>query len=227
MTTSELLTTVAENIPSIHEAGKKEGIEEGKKAEYDAFWDTLQDYGNEQGRNYYYAFSYNLWDDTTFNPKYPIIGQANTSTGCHSIFYANTLITDTKVPIIVKARSLHSTFYRCKNLITIREINVSPATIYAEGTFQECESLVNLKITGTIEQNNFNLCWSKKLSTESIVSVIEALSDEESLSGLSVTLSQTAVDNMVFPFTSEKTGITYNSWSELESTRDKWTITLR
>ena len=81
-----------------------------------------------------------------------------------------------------------------------------------------------MNVEGVIGQNGFDVHWSTNLKTASIVSIVEALSD--STSGLSVTLSQTAVNNMVFPFTSERTGITYGSWSELEGTKTNWTISL-
>ena len=64
--------------------------------------------------------------------------------------------------------------------------------------------------------------WSTKLSGASIVSIIEALST--TTSGLSVTLSQTAVNNMTFPIVGNKG--TYNSWTELEQSKTNWTISL-
>jgi hypothetical protein len=62
------------------------------------------------------------------------------------------------------------------------------------------------------------------LSTKSIVGIFEHLS--ESVTGNTLTLKQTAVDDMVFPFTSEQSGITYYSWDELVETKANWTISL-
>jgi hypothetical protein len=43
-------------------------FEAGKKAEWDAFWDAYQDYGNRVQ----YPNAFYMWDDTYFKPKYPI-----------------------------------------------------------------------------------------------------------------------------------------------------------
>ena len=88
--------------------------------------------------------------------------------------------------------------------------------------FTGATGLKNFVIEGTIGQNNFNVSACRELSGGSIVSIIEALST--TTSGLSVTLSQTAVNNMTFPITGNKG--TYNSWTELEQSKTNWTISL-
>lgn len=52
-------------------SGVNEVYEAGKKAEYDEFWDSYQDYGTR--RYYKNAFSGNCWNEHTFRPKYDII----------------------------------------------------------------------------------------------------------------------------------------------------------
>ena len=199
------LDDMAAEIPKV--------FEEGKQAEYDAFWDALQDYGNKEGRNYHYKFCYNLCDDRTFNPKYPIIcSEANTSAS--NMFYYNTLITDTKVPIIVLGTNIAGFAYRAYRLVTIRELNLNKNTKFNANSFQNCTALENFNVTGTIGQNGFNVQWSTKLNKASIESIINALSAKES--GLTVTLSQTAVNNA---FTAEE-------WEALEATKTNWTIFL-
>ena len=89
-------------------------------------------------------------------------------------------------------------------------------------TFSKCDELENIVIEGVIGKNGFNVSACTKLSGASIVSIIEALSD--TTSGLTVTLSQTAVDNMAFPIVGNKG--TYNSWTDLEQSRTNWTISL-
>lgn len=39
MSIAEKLQTIVENEQRVYEAGKNKGIEEGKKLEYDRFWD--------------------------------------------------------------------------------------------------------------------------------------------------------------------------------------------
>ena len=52
------------------DAGYEEGNTAGKKSQYDLFWDTFQDYGNQ--KYYSYAFHNKRFNDETFKPKYDI-----------------------------------------------------------------------------------------------------------------------------------------------------------
>lgn len=106
-------------------------------------------------------------------------------------------------------------------LTTIEKIIIAETTPISTNWFgSNCHNLKNLVIEGKIGKNNFNVQWQTKLSGASIVSIIEALST--TTSGLTVTLSQTAVDNMTFPITSIRKDAdgneyttTYNSWIDL------------
>ena len=208
MSIAEKLTTVAENVPKVYEAGKK--------AEWDAFWDTYQKLGVSQA--YTQAFYTNRWTDENYKPKYPFI-----CTSCASM-YNSCRISDTLVDIDVSACSdTPYLFGYVSSLVTIRKLIVSENTMYTS-SFVDLKNLENLTIEGEIGQNGFNVQWSKKLSGKSIVSIIEALSSETS--GLTVTLSQTAVTNMTFPITSKQTKITYDSWETLIATKSNWTISL-
>ena len=76
--TSKKLQEIAENIPKAYEAG----IAEGKKAEYDAFWDTFQQNGDRD--NYYRCFYGEGWTNENLKPKYDIVPDKksnNTSSG--------------------------------------------------------------------------------------------------------------------------------------------------
>ena len=211
MSIAEKLTTVAENVSKVYEAGKK--------AEYDEFWDSFQENGNRTA--YTNAFSYGGWTDEIYNPKYTI-----KPTSCNNLFAAASYLTDTKVDIDLTDTSGSQKYYifsSARKLKTIRKLIVPPEWS-ATGCFDNCISLENLTIEGTIGKNNFNVQWSTNLSGESIVSIIEALSS--TTSELTVTLSQTAVNNMTFPITSKQTGITYDSWETLIATKSNWTISL-
>ena len=217
----------------------------GKQTEYDTFWDTFQSNGTRV--NYGNAFGGVGWTDTLFKPKYDICptdgymmfrgtGITNIADLSVSLDFANTTnfqymfqwasvrhigTIDTR-----KATNVSNPFYYATVLETIDKLILKD-----DGTqnldsniFGNTNALKNIIIEGKIGKS-VNFQWSTKLSTASIVSVIESLLDNPT-GNLTVTLSQTAINNMVFPFTSEKTGITYNSWSELENTKDKWTISL-
>ena len=84
MSITDKLVVIAENEQKVYDAGYKkgkqeggdteaaynQGVEDGKKAEYDAFWDAYQENG---GRTVYgYAFAGNGWKTEVFSPKYNI-----------------------------------------------------------------------------------------------------------------------------------------------------------
>lgn len=221
--------------------------EAGKKAEYDNFWDSIQNYGNRVD----YAWAFRYWNCDYIRPKNKVVptvvGSLNQMFKESNIKKIEAEYFDfSKVPIGTSdTQGNYYTFSSCKNLEEIEDIGFQPninyincfawgynletiaklrsdETVKWTNAFIQCHSLKNLTIEGTIGQNGFNVQWSTKLSGESIVSIIEALSD--TTSGRTVTLSRTAVDNMVFPITGNKG--TYNSWTELEQTKTNWTISL-
>ena len=230
MSIADKLTTVAENVSKVYNAGYEkgkaegggdvtdrydEGFADGKKAEYDEFWDDFQDNGNRN--NYYYTFTQNTtarsWTDKTYNPKYPIIcvGQQ----GASNMFSYNVDITDTKVPIRIEG-STNMAFYSAKNLRTIRTLTFVESTTITNNTFGSCTELVDIEFDGVIA-NNLNLSWSTKLNAKSIVSAVEHLSS--TTSGLTATFSQTAIDNANWSTTD------YASWDALIATKTNWTFT--
>jgi hypothetical protein len=186
----------------------KAGYDNGEYATRKILWDGLQNKG--KAANYYYAFAYNRFDDDNFNPPYNI-KSTNTKTGTQCIFYNNTLITDTKVEIIAGQDSSNC-FYGMSNCHTIRKFTVNEETAFT-GAFTKATSLVNIEIGGTIGQK-FDIRWCTKLSKESIISIINALS--ETKSSLTVTFSEEAVNN----------SFTTDEWNELVATKSNWTISL-
>lgn len=60
-----------------YDTGKAEGIEQGKQAEYDAFWDAFQKNGTLDKYQFVFAgndmYDNGVWNDTNFKPKYDII----------------------------------------------------------------------------------------------------------------------------------------------------------
>jgi hypothetical protein len=99
---------------------------------------------------------------------------------------------------------------------TIEEIISKADAIYNDNTFTGCSKLVNVKFSGIIG-SAINFKWSTKLSKASITSIINALSPDTS--GLTVTLSQTAVTSAFGSTTSDE-------WLNLVATKSNWTISL-
>jgi hypothetical protein len=216
---------------------------EGKKSQYDAFWDKYQDYGNRGV--YEFAFAGKGWTNETFKPKYDIIlngtysstqmfhsseitdlcslldkqGVTINTSGAKSFgqFAQNSKIT--KFPTIDFRNASESTNYAfaSTSLKSIEKLMVSVLTIWGAYTFQNSTDLENVIFEGVNAQNGLNLQWSTKLSKASITSIINCLSN--TTSGLSVTLSKTAVETA---FGSTESA----EWTSLIATKSNWTISL-
>lgn len=225
------------------------GYADGKQAEYDAFWDAFQDNGKRT--NYHYAFRY--WDENILRPKYDIKPVGS----CPSIFRDVKGITDFEqwqkdCGIVVDfSQVTHisdgfgtSSFERfgvlnfskvanmdwCFNGSKARTIEkiICPtggSPVYT-GAFNNATNLEEIRLQGVIRSNGLDFKSSTKLSADSITSIINALSDETS--GLTLTLSETAVDAACAEMElSESTNHTNSSWwAWLISTKSNWTISL-
>lgn len=210
MSIAEKLTTVAENVPKVYEAGKQ--------AEYDEFWDNFQENGN---RTYYpNAFCYGGWNDDNFNPKYPI-----KPTSCNNMFMSAMYLTDTKVDIDLTGEGTqkYNIFNNAKKLKTVRKLIVNENTPMS-GSFDYCTALENVTFEGVIGKNGLDLQWSTKLSKASIESIIYALSTTSN--GLAVTLSATALNTAFETSEGAADGSTSEEWTNLISTKSNWTISL-
>jgi hypothetical protein len=104
-------------------------------------------------------------------------------------------------------------FTDCLKLKTI-EVFRCVETAKFVSTFAYCYELVNITFEGVIGQNGLDLHWSTKLSKTSIENIIEHLST--TASGMTVTLSKTAVNN----------AFTTDEWNTLVASRSNWTIAL-
>ena len=146
-----------------------EVYETGKQAEYDAFWDNFQNYGNPQ--NYNYAFAYYRWNDENYNPKYPI-NCTTDNTGGRNIFRASK-ITDTKVTISIPNDG-SALFYSAPNIKTIRKLIVTENT-NLNNAFYSVYTIENIEIEGVIGRT-FSIAGNP-LTVESMKSIITHLKD--------------------------------------------------
>lgn len=213
--------------------------EQGKQAEYDRFWDIVQNYGKRT--NYIYAFCGYGWTEETFKPKYDIRPRAasggmfrySTMTNLVDILAKAKVVIDFSAASNIEqlftgsdvthfgvidgsnCSNMNYVLYSAAKLISVIKLILKDDGSQTFIAFAEkCASLVDIIFEGVIGQNGLNLQWSTKLSHDSIVSIINCLST--TTSGLSITLSKTAVENA---FTDEE-------WTELEQTRPNWTIVL-
>ena len=110
------------------------------------------------------------------------IPQLDTSSGINFSNMFSVCEKLTTIPQLDTSRgnSFSSMFYRCSKLTTI---NLS--SFYSSNyMFESCIALENLNVTGTItvKNNYLNLSYSKNLTVESLLNVLNALSDNTSVS---------------------------------------------
>lgn len=231
MTIAEKLQTIAENEQKVFDAGKK--------SEYDSFWDSFQNNGNRT--DYKNAFFGTGWNEKNFKPKYDI-----RVVNGQSMFDSTTEIKDLKDILdkcgvvldtskatnlqyfltsshIEKVGVIDTTsltdikwmLYYCPRLKSVEKVILkSDGSQTFNNAFLELYVLEDLTIEGTIGKNGFDIQGSPKLSKASIENIIGCLST--TTSGLTVTLSKTAVD----------TAFTETEWATLIATKPNWTISL-
>lgn len=215
--------TIAEKITRA-KADYDEVYAAGKQAAYDAFWDDFQENGKRV--DYVNAFSYNNWRGDCYNPKYPIIGGG--AYGVQECFRNNAYITDTKVPIIIRKDNLKTVFHQCFSLKRVPSFVLEVPVTQYNLTFNQCYALEELNIEcvgdGCIAGDGLTFTDCTKLNKASITSVINALST--TTTGLTVTLSKTAVNNAFATAEGAADGSTSVEWLALVATRSNWTIAL-
>jgi hypothetical protein len=198
MTIADKLTQIAERFPIVY----SEGLVKGRKAEYDGFWDTLQNYGAKS--DYGYAFAGALWTDDIFNPKYDIICKS----AVNMFRFAD--ITDSKVSIDVSGVNGTYMFYSCQNLKTVRKIIVTENNLFT-GFLQSCPNLEEVRFEGIIGKS-LDLHWSTKLSAGSYKSILDCMT--VSVTNQTLTIPATAEAVYDAKYGSGK-------WAEREAEKNK------
>lgn len=168
---------MAEKIMGISGGGDdgsyNEGFEDGKKAEYDVFWDIFQQNGE---RTWYWgAFTGPGWTDEIFKPKYPIIAK-----GTCGYCFRNSKITNVLYFEYLDT-TVTQTFYDALNLKTIGCFKLTNGGNKFTQVFANCKELENLTMEGVIGGNGFDVSASTKLTHDSLMSIIRALKDFSTL----------------------------------------------
>lgn len=224
------------------------GVTDGKKTQYDEFWDNYQENGERQA--YGYAFSGKGWTAETFKPKYDIIsgsadiiyifaralngvdltqhlkdlGRAFNTDKCQSFNAAFGYGLFTTFPSINTSSAIVMTnmFRQCTNLRVIEKLILREDGKQTwSDSFYQCTALEEITLEGVIG-TNIDFKYSPLLTKESITSIITALSET---TGATLTLSQTAVNAVDWNGTVID-GVTYNTWKEVIGVRNNWTIGL-
>lgn len=220
--------------------GDNNAYDEGKQAEYDAFWNSVQQNGNKT--DYAFAFAGTSWNDTTFKPKYDIIPSIANSMFQNSWIQNLVAILETQGVTLdtSNASTIQNFFVACPYLTKIPKIDASGVTSSTgcAGVLNSCTSLQEVeefvfngnatnyasfanwctklkkfKASGTIG-SSISFEKSYVLDKESITSIITCLS--LSASGQSVSFSKAA----------KEAAFTADEWAVLIATKSNWTISL-
>lgn len=234
---------------TIYDKVFNDGVTEGRSREHTEFWDSFQNYGNLT--DYIYAFSGRGWNNNTFKPKYAI-----KPTNCERMFFGSRISDDltqlceldtsnstnmsftfanmnyiTTIGIVDCSKTdsvnaLNYMFYGNNILITIEKLILPTKDINgsATGIFVFLHSLKNIIVEGVISFGGFDIHDSKQLTKSSITSIINALSS--TTTGLTVTISLTAVNTAFETSEGLADGSTSEEWLALAATKSNWTISL-
>ena len=205
MSIAEKLTTVAENIPKVYEAGQR--------AERERFWD------NYLRTSYWvYKFAGHGWNDDTFQPTKDIVisGSANGLFRETGIGNLAKCLADNNVILDVSGATNATYLFGFSNVVThismkISEPNEVSNITFVSSSFQSCTNLTTLSITGILATNGLDLHWSTKLDKESMVNIFNILQDKTAEGGTwTVTLGST---NLAKLTDAEKAIATQKGWS--------------
>ncbi len=141
----------------------------------------------------------------------PTAPSGGNNNGLYWTFYNCTsleVIEDIGLGAINKIRILENTFYGCSKLRTIEKLTLDKDTQYTN-PFMLCSSLENITIKGIIGQNGLSFSSCKKLTHDSLMSIINALADYRGQTGWSVTLGD---ENLAKLTEVEKNTATDKGW---------------
>ena len=237
--------------PAEMAAGVAEVFAAGEQSEYDRFWDAYQQSG---GRTDYQAAFYGAgWTDDMFCPKYDLLPSGSDAvyfmfrkskltdvagllnelgltlstaqcTGSAQEMFGNCKSL-TAVPELdlQNCTSLTHLFAYCGKLEWVEKLMIGASTVF-RSSFVGCGSLEHIVLDGELGANGLDLSPVSRLDKESITSVVTVLSD--STSGLTVTLSLTAVNAAFETSEGAADGSESEEWAALAATKSNWTISL-
>lgn len=193
------IDTYAEKIGKISGGGSGDNF-------YDTFWDAYQDNGNRT--RYGSAFYGEGWNDTTFNPKYPITISGDSAVDYASVFSYGGM-TEIDVDILVNSPSLQLTFNQNRSIVTIKKIVLLRNDIVFDRTFANATNLENITFEGVISKN-IGFPNSDKLSDSSIQNVIDCLADLTGGTTQTLTFHKTVGNKLT---DTQKASITAKNWT--------------
>ena len=209
MSIGNKLTTIAENMPKVHEAGKQ--------AEYHRYWDNLQQNGKR--RSYWGGFAGPGWNDEIFNPKYPFDDVADVG----YMFYQSNITTCPR--LCINTNRVLQLFTQAKQMRWVDAIVFLQEVTQFSNTFQSANALEHCPIeSGVIAATvDVSACPFDK---ETIISWVNALS--ETKTGLTITFNLAAVNKAFETSEGLNDGGASVEWYELiqPKVNKGWTVEL-
>jgi hypothetical protein len=227
--TADTLEQVPQRIGEIqsYSDGYNVGLEDGKKSEYDRFWDACQENGKRT--NYGLAFAGAGWTDEIFSPKHlikptvaeqtffrsmlttipdGILDLSNVTDG-YQTFREGAFVTLPRIDISNCSEGTIFLFAYCSNLKQIKTLVVSERTTFVTNSFHTTPSLEDIEIEGTIAKT-ITLQWSPLLTNASMQSIIDHLADLTGATAQTLTLHATVGNKLT---EAQKATITAKNWT--------------
>jgi hypothetical protein len=243
MSIADKLTTIAENVPKVHEAGKQAGERE---------WQKKYQKEGRNGKKGYYICAYAGWGWTneTFNPVWDIVPSnasnmfnyshitGNISKLCQQKgvrldfsqcvgfqnAFVNASITGVDTVDTRSCTDLSTIFYAAPAMEEINDLILKDdgSQTFGRQSFLNCKNLVTLKITGTIGKSvTFENSPLNRASIENVINALFATA-----TGQTLTLNKAAVNKAFETSEGANDGSTSAEWSALRATKSNWTISL-
>lgn len=232
MSIADKLTTIAENVPMVYDAGKQAEALRLADQWYDPMWTAIQRDG--RSRDYSSTFRNPFWTDETFNPPYPLIPTQAANMFRDSGIKKSVKVSEIKFSrsesasylfayssieeiyhldlsnVLSKNSGITHLFAGCENLRRIDKMYFpyDRECIY-DGAFGGCTSLTTIVCKNEIFNSvNFFGC---PLTKDSLISILEHLYDysKESITKM-LTLGK---DNLNKLTNSEKAIATQKGWT--------------
>lgn len=212
-----------------------EGVEDGKQAQYDAFWDVYQDSGNRT--DYAGAFYGNGWTDETFRPKYNITAvetnslfqkcyisdmvkiledcgvELDLSKGTEGVYLVNACNSLTRLPVLDCRNRANINYFiiACSSLYSIEKVILKDdgTQTFNNYSFLGLPRLEEICFAGCIG-NSLAIKDSPLLSDGSVQSIIDCLKDLTGATAQTLTLHADVVGRMN---PEQKATITAKNWT--------------